>query len=462
MTGRDDRTDARTGGRPRPRRRWRAILAVALVVGIAGVLLGWSPVAALAARLSIQTDDIIAEQRPDPIYEELFPRYVELCATSQWKKQVAGQGNPFGHALMYLKGACKDESAPYPQLRRCERTATSIDDPEHGAGVSVGRFFRNVNWVAVPGYRLFYEGLLDPDETLTQEAFDATVRHAIDAGVFDGVELHAWSRDPAAGLEDYVAAHSAGTDFALRYARNVFCARIPVTEPALDELIAFLNDKNHEYATGEADYNWNLFRDNCVHTVRNALAAANIWDPITVQSVKLLSLLNLAVPANEFVNLAILGADGPLADYRAVQAEGPARDALHDFRWLPTRPGALVKFIPTLASNEVFDPSFNLFAVQSLLRMGKTARTVALLSDPKHVDLETNLRHYDTLYAEIETAHEARRDPLATVQGDPYRRVSRLHLDYIRTERAELGSLLDRLERLKAAEQAAAGEVTPR
>ena len=37
-----------------------------------------------------------------------------------------------------------------------------LDDPEHGAGISVGRWFRNVNWVAVPGYALFFRGNLAP------------------------------------------------------------------------------------------------------------------------------------------------------------------------------------------------------------------------------------------------------------------------------------------------------------
>ena len=68
-----------------------------------------------------------------------------------------------------------------------------------------------------------------------------------------------------------------GTDLALQFARSVFCARLPVTEAMLEPIIKFLNDKNREYAQGEADYNWSAWADNCSHTMRNALAAANIW-----------------------------------------------------------------------------------------------------------------------------------------------------------------------------------------
>lgn len=81
----------------------------------------------------------------------------------------------------------------------------------------------------------------------------------------------------------------------MQFARSVFCARLPMTAPMLDEVTAFLNDKNRE--TGEADYNWSVLADKCVHTQGNALAAANVWSPMSVRTVKLLHLVNLAVPA---------------------------------------------------------------------------------------------------------------------------------------------------------------------
>jgi hypothetical protein len=279
----------------------------------------------LMSRFMLKPDHIIIERRPDPAYDRLFPYYVELCATSQFRSKLKGEGGVAGHAVMYIKGACKDEQAPFPQLRRCRVAATEITDPEHGAGVSVGRWFRNINWVAVPGYELFYGGNLKIGEPLTQAHFDATVRNVIDKGVFKGVEFHDY---PTAGaersLENFVAEQAIGTDLALQFARSVFCARIPVTPRMLDEVIAFLNDKNREYFAGEADYNWNLLGDNCVHTVRNALAAANVWSPLSVRTVKLLHLFNLAVPANEFVNLAELGTEGPIDDYREIQQEDPS------------------------------------------------------------------------------------------------------------------------------------------
>ena len=265
--------DIRTG---KGRSRGSVMMALAAFA----TLFGGCGADGVISRFMLKPDRIIVERRPDAVYDQLFAYYVELCATSQFRSKLKGEGGVAGHAVMYIKGACKDEQAPFPQLRRCRVTATELNDPEHGAGVSVGRWFRNVNWVAIPGYDLFYQGNLKFGEPLTQAHFDATAHDAISKGVYKGVEFHASpSVGAGASLEDFIAQEGIGTDLALQFARSVFCARVPITEPMLDEIIAFLNDKNREYAEGEADYNWDVWADNCAHTLRNALAAANIWSP---------------------------------------------------------------------------------------------------------------------------------------------------------------------------------------
>jgi hypothetical protein len=218
-------------------RRRVAIVCVALV-GLLVVLASLLGKDGMISRFMLKPDRIIVERRPDPSYDVLFPYYVELCATSQFRSKLTGPGGVAGHAVMYIKGACKDERTSFPQLRRCRGVATEIDDPEHGAGVSVGRWFRNVNWVAVPGYKLFYQGNLEMGERLTQAHFDATVRDAIDKGVYKGVEFHDYpAARSGANLENFIANHGIGTDFALQFARSAFCARLPVTEPMLEEVI---------------------------------------------------------------------------------------------------------------------------------------------------------------------------------------------------------------------------------
>src|SRR5277367_3472304 len=132
----------------------RHALALA-AVGFATLLGGCVP-GGLMARFQLKPDDVIIERRPDAAYEKLFPYYVELCAASQFRSILTGEGGGVpGHAVLYLKGACKDDGAPFPRLRRCRAVATSLEDPEHGAGVSVNAMFKSVNWVAVPGYEFF-------------------------------------------------------------------------------------------------------------------------------------------------------------------------------------------------------------------------------------------------------------------------------------------------------------------
>ena len=401
------------------------------------------------SRFMLKPDRIIVERRPDPVYDQFFPYYVEICATSQFRSKLKGEGGVTGHAVMYIKGACKDDQAPYPQLRRCRGVATRLDDPEHGAGVSVNRWFRNINWVAIPGYQLFYEGNLKFGERLTEAQFAATLHEAIDKSIYKGVEFHDYpSAGAGAGLENFIANEGIGTDFALQFARSVFCARLPVTEPMLDEIIAFLNDKNREYAEGDADYNWSVWADNCAHTLRNALAAANIWSPLSVQAVKFRQIFNLAIPANEFVNLAELGTERNVNDYRQIQRNGAERDALHEFHWLPTRHGALLKTLPVHEPNDLYDTTFRLFTLQSPFRMGKTQHAIDLLSDSRFVNLDANLHYFHDKYANILASRDERHDMLASVRGTPYRRVERLFYDYIEAQRAEVDAMLGRLSAL--------------
>jgi hypothetical protein len=440
-------------------RRWRRRAAWALVA--AAAVAAWFNPDRLVGWLMLERDGLHVEVSPDPVYEAVVPRYVELCATSQWRKTEIGVGGPFGHATLYLKGACVDETAPFPQLRRCRRAATHVDDPEHGAGVSVGRWFRNVNWIATPSHALFYDGDLEPGERLTEAHFADTVRKVVDLGMLRGVELHdGWTRGEDRSLGTFVAQNVLATDTALRYGRTLFCARVPVTDAGLDEIIAFLNDKNAEYATGAYDYNWALLSDNCVHTIRNAFAAALFWPAMSVGEIWVRHLFNPATPANEFVNLALLGGEGPWATPAEIAAEPPLGSALFDQGWLPTRPGALVKVLPVHAENDLFDPTFRLFAVQSPLRMGAASATLAMLSDPRFTEIEANLAHWLDRYDAAIAEREAARAGLASLRGDPLRRLDRRHLSYLVTERETTAALLGRVRALKG-EPAAAAVVQP-
>src|SRR5215471_4225866 len=54
----------------------------------------------IISRFMLKPDRIIVERRPDSVYEQFFPHYVELCATSQFRSKLKGEGGVAGHAAM--------------------------------------------------------------------------------------------------------------------------------------------------------------------------------------------------------------------------------------------------------------------------------------------------------------------------------------------------------------------------
>lgn len=419
------------------RRSWPLI---AILLGIAVVLF------VIKDRLLFAPVDGFTLHEPEARYEELFPYYVELCAVSQFRSEKMGWGGSPGHAVMYLKGACRDRDADYPQLHRCAAAVSDPHDPGHGVGISVNRWLRNVNWLAFDGRAQFFGEDLAPGVPVTHEAVVHAARAAIDAGVFRGVELwdHPSQSGGAGDLERFATYHSAGTDFVLRYARSGLCGRIPVEAEMLDEIIHFLNDLNRKYATGVIDYVWNGYSDNCVHTLRNALAATSIDAPISVRASKLRQLFHLAIPANEAIRFAALGTLGPIDDYPAIFADQPMRDAMLEFGWLPTRHGALLVSLPVIAPNELFDPQPRLLVFQGPLTLRTTRRLLKMLDDPRFTELEPNLQHFAAVYRDI----LARREPddrLGTLRGDRYRRVRRRYFDVIAGAQTDLQRLQSQL-----------------
>jgi len=418
--------------------------------GRVGLIAWLLVVAAIAATFWVAWERLLfapvegfAYHEPDARYEALFPYYVELCATSQYRSDELGTGGSPGHAVMYLKGACRDAAAPFPKLRRCVGHVADPADPEHGAGISVNRWFRNVNWVAFDGRRLFFEGDVRPGEVVTRARLDAVARKAIAAGTFRGIKLWPYPGEPPEpDLYDFVTRHSVGTDFALRYARSALCGRVPITGAMLDEIIHFLNDLNREFATGAADYHWNGYHDNCVHTLRNALAAASMGEPISVWASRVRQIFHLAIPANEAINLAALATTGPIDSYSRIFADDPMRNGMLEFGWLPTRHGAVLVSLPVHPDNEVFDPQPRLRIFQGPVTLRTTHRLLKMLDDPAFTDLETNLSHFEAIYRDILSRRD-QKDRLASLRGDRYRRVRRRYWSLIEKE-------LHEVERMRA------------
>ncbi len=349
-------------------------------------------------------EEVIPTQRPESIYDKLYPYYVELCALSRIQKLGAPKGGSAGHAVLYLKGACRDENARYPRIKVCEEGSVDLNNSNSGVGISVNKVFKNVNWVAVPTKKLFYYGGLTEKDRLTQERFEKTLKEAKKSGIFNGIELHEeyLQKKPAdMTLEHFIAEESIGTDFALRFGRSLFCERLPVTRPMLGKIVEFLNDLNDEYASGKADYNWNGYHDNCAHTVHNALSAANIWKPKAIDKSMISQLFSIAIPANEFANLALLVNKYPLENPRKIYRDLTKRKALHKYDWLPMRHGAMLKTVGVQEKNDIYNTDFDIFVLEGPISKVKSRFVRWMLGRNRYLRVKDNLLYYKKRYESI-------------------------------------------------------------
>jgi hypothetical protein len=81
-----------------------------------------------------------------------------------------------------------------------------------------------------------------------------------------------------------------------------------------------------------------------------------------------------------------------------------------------------------------------------------------LLSTERFVDLNTNLHYFEARYDAILARRDQRRDAMASVRGTPFRRVESLWYDYIRSQRSEVHSMLDRIAAMPVASKQPADE----
>jgi len=374
-------------------------------------------------------------------YQKLYPTYIQLCAVSQIRAKFAATGGSPGHAVMYLQGACKDPTASYPRLKMCDGTAGYT-----GVGISVNKVLKNINWMAIPGRDLFFDGGLKDEDLLTADRARKAIEFAAASNVFDGVEIHEQYKPPAGdkeALELFIASETLGTDFALNFGRNIYCATLPVTKPMMSDIVGFLNHLNDQYARGEADYHWSGYSDNCVHAIRNALAAADVWSHKSINQIKLLQLFNLAVPANEMTDLAFRANNYLIEDFEMVYRDRAMREALKKYNWLPTRHGALLTFQPVHQNNVLYDTRYQIFVLEAPIFRPKSNRIVRMYEKPRYTDFEANLKYFKTRYEEILASRRKNWDKADPDDDYAMTRVS--YYNYIEAQLRDVNAKLQQL-----------------
>lgn len=341
---------------------------------------------------------VLPVRLPDPAYEELFPYYAELCALSRFDRIGIERGGSAGHAVMYLKGICRDEAAPFPTVGLCSERIDDPSDPRHGTGISVNAAFANATWVAYPGRALFFNGNLEFGQTLDAAHFEATIHTIVEQGLLRGVEAREEKLTgvlPGLTPEERLAESLLGTDVAIRFARSAWCASVPLERAQMERVVAYLNELNQSRS-----FSYSLFFDNCVDTLHNSLAAAGVWEHKEPPGGLLRGMASMGIPANEVIKLARRTNLFPLEDFGAVRGDAAMVESLATYTWLPTRPGALLKSVPVHRPNQIYDTNLQMFVVEG---PGHAATRVGneMLADGRYTDLSSNLVYYEERYQRI-------------------------------------------------------------
>lgn len=346
-------------------------------------------------------------------YTALYPYYLEFCALSEIQK-LPGYGADIrggvgGHSTVYLNGACLAGSG-YPELRVCDGPNPGAD----GVGLSVNAHFANANWAAIPGRAFFYHGDLKPGQPLTRAVYDATKAHAKRLGLYDAVRFHdvvfddlppGYAAD-SKGREDFKYEVSIGTDYAIGYGRDRYCARVPVDAAQMARITAYLNALNRPYRDGLATYVWSVLTDNCIHLAHNALTAIGFWPEWPTHQFILFAAFDFPVPKNEFVNILRHANDFPI-DPLAAWRDRATRRAVLAGDGLPARPGALAVLEPATATNALYRvTNLQLIFYDERMFGPYEGWFGQVMAEPRYTDLATNRRYFAALYARAEAGRQ--------------------------------------------------------
>lgn len=347
----------------------------------------------------------------DALYRKIFPYYAELSALTEIKKKP-GFGVPLnsgigGHSLLYLHGVRRDREAGYPVLKLCD----PYDDSNQGVGLSVNAHYRNANWVAADGPDFLWRGALKSGDSVSHDSYNQTQEMAKSLGILDGIEFHDQffaGKPPGISVRDYMYELSIATDYAARFGRDIYHARVPLDRARMGIIVTYLNALNAPYRVGKKNFHWKVMNNNCAHMAHNALAEAGIWAPWPTGQFVGFAAFKFPVPKNEFVDLVLRTNDLPITEPDILYKDVAARRALLTNGVLPTSPGALASFEPAIGASEIYDiENLRVIFFDNPFWGPYRGRLKRILSEPRYSDLSANFVHFDKLYSEALERHNS-------------------------------------------------------
>lgn len=383
-------------------RRWKAtisrrlnVLAIVVMLELAGCA----------------TTKPIADPSPTTASEEaqytaLYPYYAETCALSQIRKKPGFgadiSGGVGGHDVLYLNGVCRKHNEDYPVLTMCDESQQRpvLD----GVGVTVNGHFKNANWVAIEGRDFFFNGDLAPGQVVNRAAYAAVQARARQQKIFDTIDFHEeYFKDMPADFSrsDYRYEISIATDYAIGFARNRYCARVPLSRSQTIKLIDYLNGLNQPYRERQKIFDWNVLTHNCSHVNHNALAAAGLWFHWPMDRPLLISAFDFPVPKNEFVNLMWRTNEMHIDDPEIMFKDKDAYLLLMTEGRLPTAPGATADLGVLQTPNNIYETKSRIIFYDEPLTGSFQRRFNAIMSQPRFFRLRENLEYFEQLYLAI-------------------------------------------------------------
>ena len=298
-------------------------------------------------------------------YSKLFPFHAEYCALTQIKPKGETAGGPGGHATLYVHGLCKDQNALYPKVIPCSKITDPYLRDHEGVGISVDNEFRNVNWVAVPGYDLFVSGGLSSNDHVNQAAMDEVVRQAIFKRVYEGVHYNDERVNPLQKGFEYqrqVAVKTIGTDLAIQFGRDMRCIRFPIPKKRLTDAANFLNKINERYVDVQPQnrkvkketYHWSGLHNNCAQLSANILSTLGVRDPIPTELDFVRQLGNIGLPSNGLITLQNQFHNDVLS-FSKVRGNSLFWNDLKELHYLPIGVGAISLRYPVIKENDFYD-----------------------------------------------------------------------------------------------------------
>jgi hypothetical protein len=371
------------------------------------------------APLVRRTDGMASQADLLPVFHE---RFAVACSVSQYNKSDAGPGGAGGHAIIYIKGACRDKSAGKPVLKVCGPGEFDRTDRNAGVTVSIDKSLKNTLYVVTDGIDMMFNGAALPGETVNEELIEKTIQKVIADKAMEGVQIHDNHKPlPGETPEHFAARTGLGTDFALSFARQSECVFTPLSEKDVANMAKEANTRNAPYLAGKLVNNWDGMGRNCAHFVQNMFASIGVGKKVSVTNNPILKALKfmtlflpindkgVAVPRQVITNVASR-VTAAIPSPAEMIRDGGMKQKIEKYGSLPQQPGSLVGVVAFLDKNDLFKLAGKPLSVDPLGRFDRRLKKMMTSPETSTIKggLESFISRVDSMdlrtYEEVEPA----------------------------------------------------------